>query len=99
MTTAPNQLANLSDCICVLCGAVDLTCITASEVKCPSCETSFDVYKGMPCLLQYQASEALSLIEILSNLDEHRPLRTYALYRDWFEMLNEGMSSPEEGST
>lgn len=83
------NVTDLSDCICVTCGGDALEYTSQNAIRCANCGAIYDVFNDMPCLLQYQSSEALSLIEILSNLDEQRAPPTEANYRDWFAMLND----------
>lgn len=87
MTTSP---IDLDQTICVACGAKHtLIHTTENTITCQSCEATFDVVDSVPCLVRYQSDEALSLIEILSNLDETRDPPSSDIYALWARYLSE----------
>ncbi len=87
-TTTMERGVAFDDCLCLACGQGPLAGDGPDRVVCAGCGESYDVIGGVPCLLRYQPDEALSLIEILSNLDQKRTAPTASVYGSWFDMLD-----------
>ena len=90
------SMTTLEACRCLQCSSVDFSS-SNDRLECKSCGAEYDIFDGIPCLVSYQPADALSLIEVLSILDERRVVANRSSYESWFGLLNEYHPlSPEE---